>query len=438
VTPRRLIEPARLAGSAVLRTQSDDRLVDLVREGNERAFEAVVHRYRRPLLRYCGRFLSPARAEDAVQQAFVNAYGALRDSSAEIRLRPWLYRIAHNSALNVLRQAGADHLQVDEQMDGVETPPQALERGERFRAVVAAVQDLPARQRDAIVLQALEGRSYEEIASELGVSDGAVRQLLNRARTTLREAATAVTPLGLVMRFGGAVDAPIAERVAQVVVGAGGGAALAKGMAVVAVGGAVVGGTAAVGPGGGERSDRNRPAAAAIAPDPRGGGDSGGAARSLTPVGSDGPERRGGGSREDRGGGGDGDRGREGRGGRGGDEQGGRGDDDDEGQDRDDDRSGHGGGDSDSDDDRSGHGGDSDSDDDRSGHGGGGDDAQDALEADDDNSGPGGGGDDLPEVDDSPDPPEVDDDPEDSSGPGSGGSSDDRSGRGAGESDDYE
>src|ERR671916_1885908 len=105
MTPRRLIEPARLAGSAVLRTQSDERLVDLTREGNERAFEAIVHRYRRPLLRYCGRFLSPARAEDAVQQAFVNAYGALRDSDSAIQLRPWLYRIAHNAALNVLRQA---------------------------------------------------------------------------------------------------------------------------------------------------------------------------------------------------------------------------------------------------------------------------------------------------------------------------------------------
>src|SRR3954465_13313236 len=174
MTPRQLMEPARLAGSAVLRTQSDDRLVDLVREGNERAFEAIVHRYRRPLLRYCGRFLAPARAEDAVQQAFVNAYGAMRDGDAEIRLRPWLYRISHNAALNVLRQAGADHVPVDEEIDGVETPPRAVGRGERSRTVVAAVRDLPARQRDAIVLQALEGRSYDEIARELGVSDGAV------------------------------------------------------------------------------------------------------------------------------------------------------------------------------------------------------------------------------------------------------------------------
>ena len=60
MTPRRLIEPARLASTAVLRGQSDERLVDLTRAGNERAFEAIVERYRRPLLRYCARILPPA------------------------------------------------------------------------------------------------------------------------------------------------------------------------------------------------------------------------------------------------------------------------------------------------------------------------------------------------------------------------------------------
>src|SRR3954447_8418596 len=244
MTPRRLIEPARLAGTAVLRTQSDDRLVDLVREGNDRAFEAIVHRYRGPLLRYCQRFLSPARAEDAVQQTFVNAVAAIRDGDAEINLRPWLYRIAHNAALNVLRQAGADHEQISEQIDGVETPPQALERGEHFRTVVAAVRELPDRQRDALVLQALEGRSYDEIATELGVTGGAVRQLLNRARTTLRQGVTALTPPALVARLGGGIEAPVTERVAQVVGGAGAGAALAKLAAIVATTGAVVGGAA--------------------------------------------------------------------------------------------------------------------------------------------------------------------------------------------------
>src|SRR3954469_9540708 len=248
LTPKSLIEPARHAGTALLRSQTDSRLVDLTRDGNERAFEAIVQRYSRPLLRYCSRLLPAARAEDAVQQAFLSAHRAIHAGDAELNLRPWLYRIAHNASLNLLRQNGYDHDQVSEEIDGVERPDQAFERGERLRTVVAAVQELPERQRSAIVLQAVEGRSYDEIANELGVSDGAGRQLLNRARNTLREAAAAVTPTGLVARIGStAAEAPVAERIAQVVAGAGGGALLAKAGATLVVAGAVASGAAATG-----------------------------------------------------------------------------------------------------------------------------------------------------------------------------------------------
>jgi RNA polymerase sigma factor (sigma-70 family) len=245
MTPRSLIEPARHAGTALLRSQTDARLVDLTRDGNERAFEAIVQRYRKPLLRYCARLLPPARAEDAVQQAFLSAHRSIHAGNAELNLRPWLYRIAHNASLNLLRQHGYDHDEVSEEIDGVETPPQAFERGERLRTVVAAVRELPSRQRDAIVLQALEGRSYEEIATELGVSDGAVRQLLNRARNTLREAAAALTPSGLLTRVAASAgDGSVTERIAGAVGGAGGGALLAKAGATLVVVGAVAGGAA--------------------------------------------------------------------------------------------------------------------------------------------------------------------------------------------------
>jgi RNA polymerase sigma factor (sigma-70 family) len=258
MTPKSLIEPARHAGTALLRSQTDARLVDLTRDGNERAFEAIVQRYRRPLLRYCSRLLPPTRAEDAVQHAFLSAHRAIHAGGAELNLRPWLYRIAHNASLNLLRQHGFDHDQVSEEIDGVETPPQAFERGERLRTVVAAVQDLPDRQRSAIVLQALEGRSYDEIAVELGVSDGAVRQLLNRARNTLREAAAALTPTGLITRIassGG--EASVADRVAQALAGAGGGALVAKAGAALVVAGAVAGGAAVGGLPGGATHHRN-------------------------------------------------------------------------------------------------------------------------------------------------------------------------------------
>src|SRR3954454_21862091 len=232
MTPRRLIEPARLASTAVLRGQSDERLIDLTRAGNERAFEAIVHRYRGPLLRYCARILPPGRAEDAVQQAFLSAHNAIANGDKELKLRPWLYRVAHNGALNLLRQNGWDHEQLDDQFDGVLRPDQDLEARERIQALVASVKGLPERQRDAIVLRELEGRSYEELAAALGVTDGAVRQLLNRARSTLRAGATAITPYGLL------------ERIADIGSGAGAGLSLAKVGAAVLVTGAVAGGAA--------------------------------------------------------------------------------------------------------------------------------------------------------------------------------------------------
>ena len=245
MTPRTLIEPARLAGEAVLRSQADDRLVDLVRAGNDRAFEAIVHRYRRPLMRYCARLLTGTRAEDAVQQAFLNAYRAIKADERRIDLRPWLYRIAHNAALNALRGAAADGEQpISEEIDGVERPDQAYERREKLAHVVAAVQALPPRQRDAIVLHELEGRSYEQIATELNVSGGAVRQLLSRARTTLRAGATAIVPEALVFRLAssGGGGEPLASRVAELIAAGGGAAALAKVGTAVVVAGAVAAG----------------------------------------------------------------------------------------------------------------------------------------------------------------------------------------------------
>ena len=193
MTPRVLIEPARLAGSSVLRVQTDERLVDLVRAGNDRAFEAIVHRYHRPLVRFCSRVLPPARAEDAVQQAFLNAYAALHRSERHVELRPWLYRIAHHASLNALRESGWAHeaIEAAAHRPFAESAHDAAERRATLRTVLTAVQGLPERQRDAIVRRELEGRSYEQIAEELDATGGAVRQLLNRARNTLRSAATA-------------------------------------------------------------------------------------------------------------------------------------------------------------------------------------------------------------------------------------------------------
>ena len=85
----------------LLATQSDERLLALVGKGHERAFETLVKRYRAPLLRYCRRMrISDSCAEDVVQHALLEAWLALAGGTEVRDLRPWLYRIVHNRALN--------------------------------------------------------------------------------------------------------------------------------------------------------------------------------------------------------------------------------------------------------------------------------------------------------------------------------------------------
>ena len=213
--------------AVLLRTQSDERLVALARAGHERAFEVIVQRYRGLLLRSARRYLSDGRAEDAVQQAFLAAWSALQRGDEVRDLRPWLYRIVHNTALNALRAAGYDYAELPE---GLAMSVDEVERREDARDALSGLAALPERQREALLRVAVEGRPQGEVARELGVSEGAVRQLVHRARLTLRAAATAVVPLPLASWAAGATgaSAPTADRVAELVAGAGASALAAK------------------------------------------------------------------------------------------------------------------------------------------------------------------------------------------------------------------
>src|SRR4051794_1400558 len=241
--PRLLRSPARLAGTSLLKLQSDERLVSLACDGHEQAFAAIVERYGSQLERYAARLVGPTRAEDALQQAFVNAHSALiKDPEKTIELRPWLYRIVHNAALNTLRGAH-DEQPLGDDTDRLGLCDDAIERREMLREALEAVAALPAQQRDAIILRELEGRSHDEIAVALGVSPGAARQQIFRARAALRAAATAFTPTPLLIRLMEMTGTQSAGA-GDVATAAGGGMAalLAKAGAGVLVTGAVPGG----------------------------------------------------------------------------------------------------------------------------------------------------------------------------------------------------
>jgi RNA polymerase sigma factor (sigma-70 family) len=309
---RRTLTPR--VSSALLCTQSDERLVALARDGSERAFEAIVERYRRALHRYLRRMLPGGRVEDVLQQTFLGAWSGLRDGARVRELRPWLYRIAHNAAVNALARTGYDYEELRDSLRGSEGPESDVERRTVMRETLASVAGLPDRQRRALLETAIQGRPTAEVAHEMGLSEGAFRQLVHRARATLRGAATAVTPMPAVAWAAGAGEAGeagggLVGRVAELAAGAGAGgagAAVLKTGAVVVTAGAIAAGPAGLVPvGEGGLRDRDTTARAAeqrtgAAGAPAGG--SIGTANSPGPRddGSDGPGNRS--SRSGRGG----------------------------------------------------------------------------------------------------------------------------------------
>jgi RNA polymerase sigma factor (sigma-70 family) len=225
----------------LLRLQSDERLASLAARGAEPAFEALVARHRAGLVRSCARILPESEAEDAVQQALLSAHQALQRNGAPERFSPWLHRIAVNAALKQLRRIPEELPLDEERTDGVEQPPQSQERRERLRETIAAVGALPARQQQALVLRELEGRSHEEIARTLGLTPGAVRQLIHRARSGVRSAVSAITPYGLLLRL---AEGEGQFRLAELFGGGAAGALAGKTVVAAVVTGSLAGGIA--------------------------------------------------------------------------------------------------------------------------------------------------------------------------------------------------
>ena len=242
--------PIPTPSSVLLRTQSDERLVVLARNGHERAFEAIVERYRGALLRAARRYLPDARAEDALQHAYLQAWSALQRGDEVRDLRAWLYRIVHNTALNQLRVGGYDYAELEESLRGGEAPQEEMERRAVVRQTLTGLAALPERQREALLKIAVEGRSQEEVAHALGVSEGAVRQLVHRARLTLRAAATVLVPMPLAEWAAAAgtsgAGPPTAERIAELVAGAGASAFVTKAATVGVIATTAVAGPAIV------------------------------------------------------------------------------------------------------------------------------------------------------------------------------------------------
>ncbi len=178
----------------MLRLQPDERLVALMREGHDRAFEVLFNRYQSRLLAFCRHLVgSPQDAEDVLQEVFVAAHAAILADSRPINARPWLYRIARNRCLNHLRKPtadGVDSMDVHVHENGTSTL-ERVQRREELRAIVSDVHELPETQRTALVLREIDDLSYTDIAQAMGTTLPSVKSLLVRARMSLAESSEA-------------------------------------------------------------------------------------------------------------------------------------------------------------------------------------------------------------------------------------------------------
>ncbi len=224
----------------LLRTQTDERLAALAEHGHERAFGVLVERYRSQLVRAAGRLVGTERAEDVVQQTLLRAWSAIQAGTSVSHVSGWLYQILRNTALTEHA-----HSRVHEQLpaDLADRHSCAAEAESRLTlaAVLGEMQRLPEHQRSALVQTEFAGRSRREVATELGVSEGAVRQLVHRARNTLRLSVTAITPFPLAAwATRPHASSPLAHRVAEL----GGQSAVGASGTPAAAGGALLGGGA--------------------------------------------------------------------------------------------------------------------------------------------------------------------------------------------------
>ncbi len=168
-------------------------LIRQIAAGETQRYSVLVERYQRRLYWSCVRLLGDAdEAEDVVQEAFVSAYEHLREYDPAYRFYTWLYRIARNRCLNVIRRRrrwGLVTLSDPERgfvLPATDRSDRPLEDGELATALVECRDRLPADQREVFDLRHAEGFSYREIAAAAGIPEGTVMSRLARAREKMR------------------------------------------------------------------------------------------------------------------------------------------------------------------------------------------------------------------------------------------------------------
>ena len=176
---------------------ADGELVQSALAGRESGFEELVRRYQRPIAAYVYRMVGDYDAAlDLTQEVFIKVYNSLGRYRSEFKFSTWIYKIAHNAAIDHLRRHTARE-QTLSNSDGERSeiviesrrmsPEQESERNERCSEIETVVQMLPHAYRELIVLRHSHDLSYDEIAEVTGLPLGTVKNRLFRAREAMRE-----------------------------------------------------------------------------------------------------------------------------------------------------------------------------------------------------------------------------------------------------------
>lgn len=177
---------------------SDGDLISNALRGREEGFEELVRRYQRPIVSYVYRFLNDYDASlDVTQEVFIKVYNSLDRYSSDYKFSTWLYRIAHNAAIDHIRRHSKKEQSIEaENQDGAyqlqlessrPNPEQDRERSEWRTEIESVVKCLPSAYRDLIVLRHGKDLSYVEIAEITDLPLGTVKNRLFRAREMMRE-----------------------------------------------------------------------------------------------------------------------------------------------------------------------------------------------------------------------------------------------------------
>jgi RNA polymerase sigma factor (sigma-70 family) len=175
----------------------DDELARRFREGDAAAFEALLDRYSRSIYNFALRFLGDsADADDVAQQTFIQAFESLPPSRPDSSLRPWLFHVARNKCIDLLRKRRTIPLSALERgdpetasidpADEAPLPADLYEREELQQILQEAIASLPLRTREVVVMRYVGELTFAEIGRSLDMPENTAKTLFQRAKTSLR------------------------------------------------------------------------------------------------------------------------------------------------------------------------------------------------------------------------------------------------------------